>query len=207
MKSQIQTLLTQNKNIMYKNIFTIVLFSVTSAVNAQVIIGDAVGTAPAAQKSSVLLEFAAGQNKGIIVPYVRTLPTGAALIGGSIILDATTATTARMKYYNGTSWIDLSGQDANLTNPDVMTAQPTIALAPELASSRAIIGDVPDPIPSTFPEGVLVLNSTTKAMILPIVADVQNIPSPSPGMMVYVNKSGFKRLAVYNGSKWSFWKP
>ncbi len=55
--------------------------------------------------------------------------------------------------------------------------------------------------------GVLVLESTTKSMILPIVQDVQNIPSPSPGMMVYINKSGAKRLAVYNGSKWSYWRP
>ena len=52
-----------------------------------------------------------------------------------------------------------------------------------------------------------VLASNTKAMVLPTVADVQNIPSPSPGMMVYINKAGAKRLAVYNGSKWSFWKP
>ena len=107
-----------------------------------------------------------------------------------------------MKYYNGTSWIDLSGQDPNLTNPDVMTAQPTIALAPETSASKAIIGAT-----TSSADGVLVLESTTKAMVLPTVADVQNIPSPSPGMMVYVNKTGVKRLAVFNGTKWSFWKP
>ncbi|MGS0749093.1 hypothetical protein [Halpernia sp. GG3] len=50
------------------------------------------------------------------------------------------------------------------------------------------------------------LESSNLAMVLPTVSDVANIPSPSPGMMVYVNKSGSKRLAVYNGKKWSFWQ-
>ncbi|MGS0749088.1 hypothetical protein [Halpernia sp. GG3] len=51
------------------------------------------------------------------------------------------------------------------------------------------------------------LESSNLAMVLPTVSDVANIPSPSPGMMVYVNKTGAKRSAVYNGSNWSFFKP
>lgn len=181
-----------------KIIYIIALLCI-SFTNAQVIIGDAVGTA--VNKTSVLLEFAANQNKGIIVPYVRTIPSGTTLQGGTIVLDASTpGTNARMKYYNGSAWIDLSGQDANLTT--VLSAQPSIVSAPELPISKTIIGDS-----VTAADGVLVLESTTKAMVLPTVLDVQNIPSPSPGMMVYVNQPGSKRLAVYNGSKWSFWKP
>ena len=184
-----------------KNIFVIILLAMMSGAQAQVIIGDATGTA--AVKTSVLLEFAAGQNKGIIVPYVRSLPTSNALVGGAIILDATTATNARMKFYNGTSWVDLSGQNGNLTSPvNYLTVQPDATVAPETAASKTIIGAV-----SSTADGVLVLESNTKAMVLPTVLDVQNIPSPSPGMMVYVNKTGAKRLAVFNGSKWSFWKP
>lgn len=184
-----------------KNIFVIILLAMMSGAQAQVIIGDATGTA--ADKTSVLLEFAAGQNKGIIVPYVRSLPTSNALVGGSIILDATTPTLARMKYYNGTTWIDLSGQDGNLVSPiDYLTIQPDATVAPETAASKTIIGASSSPA-----DGVLVLESNTKAMVLPTVLDVQNIPSPSPGMMVYVNKTGAKRLAVFNGTKWSFWKP
>ena len=179
---------------MKKLIATIFLGSIAFA-NAQVIIGDAVGTAPV--KTSVLLEFALGQNKGLILPYVRTMP--ATPTEGTILLDASTATTARVKYYNGT-WQDLSGQDANITT--VLSTQPTAVQAPELATTKSIIGAQTSPA-----EGVLILESTTKAMVLPTVADVQNIPSPSPGMMVYINKTGAKRLAVYNGSKWSFWKP
>lgn len=184
-----------------KNIFVIILLAIMSGAQAQVIIGDATGTA--ADKTSVLLEFAAGQNKGIIVPYVRSLPTLNALVGGAIILDATTATNARMKFYNGTSWVDLSGQNGNLTSPvNYLTVQPDATVAPETAASKTIIGASSSPA-----DGVLVLESNTKAMVLPTVLDVQNIPSPSPGMMVYVNKTGAKRLAVFNGTKWSFWKP
>ncbi len=192
-----------------KNIFTLLFISAFGFTNSQVIIGDAVGTA--AVKTSVLVEFNANDNKGIIVPYVRALPTGTALVGGTIILDARSATTggpvtnARVKFYDAKNsvWVDLSGQDANLTAPtDYMASQPTIADAPETATSKAIIG-----ANSSAADGVLVLESTSKAMVLPTVTDVNTILSPSPGMLVYVNKTGAKRLAVYNGSKWSFWKP
>ena len=182
---------------MKKVIFTLLIASFSFA-NAQVILGDAVGTAT--NKTSVLLDFAANQNKGIIVPYVRTLPTGNALVGGAIILDATTATAARMKFYNETAWVDLSGQNADVTT--ALAKQPTGITE---TNAKAIIGST-----SSTADGVLVLESNTKAMVLPTVADVQNIPSPSPGMMVYVagvSPTFYKRLAVFNGSKWSFWKP
>lgn len=185
-----------------KNILIFILLAALTSIKAQVIIGDAVGTATT--KTSVLLEFAKNQNKGIIVPYVRTLPTASALVGGSIILDATTALTARMRYYNAkiSTWVDLSGQDANLSTPvDFLTSQPTMT-APTTA--HVIIGDA-----TSTADGVLVLESISKAMVLPTVTDVQNIPSPSPGMMVYVSgvsPSFNKRMAVFNGTKWSFWQ-
>ncbi len=179
---------------MKKNIMTI--FTVISVgAYSQVIIGDNVGTA--SDKTSVLLEFANTNNKGIILPYVRTLPS--APTEGTIVLDSSIPTAARVKYYNG-GWVDLSGQNADVTS--VLATQPTQAQVTEQAVSKTIIGAY-----TTSADGVLVLESTTKALLLPIVSDVNNIPSPSPGMMVFVNKTGAKRLAVYNGSKWSFWKP
>ena len=101
-----------------KKLFTAILLGFISIANAQVIIGDATGTA--AVKTSVLLEFAAGQNKGIIVPYVRTMPTTPT--EGTILLDASTPISSRMKYYAGSvkGWVDLSGQDANLNSTTVL---------------------------------------------------------------------------------------
>ena len=180
-----------------KNIFAIILFAMMSEANAQVIIGDAIGTAPI--KTSVLLEFAANQNKGIIVPYVRTLPAATSSNHGTILLDASTATAARMKYSNGSTWIDLSGQNANVTT--VLSSQPLADSTRDLPDSKAVIGAA-----SSEVDGVLVLESTTKAMVLPQVSDVQNVVDPSPGMMVFVNREKKKRLAVFNGAKWSFWE-
>ncbi|QOW10697.1 hypothetical protein Q73A0000_10075 [Kaistella flava (ex Peng et al. 2021)] len=177
-----------------KSIFAIILLTAIAGVNAQVIIGDAVGTAT--NKTSVLLEFAAKHNKGIIVPYVRTLPLPVSSTGGTILLDASTVTAARMKFFDGTIWKDLSGQNADISG--VLATQPTGVTE---TNSKAVIG-----AQSSSADGVLVLESTTKAMVLPIVADVQDIPSPSPGMMVYVDRAGAKRLAVFNGDRWSFWK-
>jgi hypothetical protein len=167
-----------------------------------------VGTAAANKKSAVLLEFALGQNKGIILPYVRTMPSGVNLTEGTILVDATDATKAKVKYYNG-SWQDLSsGNEANLNQfsvsggatQNVMTAQPSTVT--EVADSKAVIG-----ANSSAAKGVLVLESTTKAMVLPIVAKTDDVPDPAPGMMVYVNKTGAKRLAVFNGAKWTYWAP
>ncbi|REC46668.1 hypothetical protein [Chryseobacterium pennipullorum] len=177
-----------------KQIILTVFLGATAMSNAQVVIGNATGTA--AVKTSVLLEFPANENKGLILPYVRTLP--AAPAEGTMLLDATDPTKARIKYYNG-AWVDLSGQDSNVTS--ALAAQPTAAQTPETPSAKVVIG-----ASSSTANGVLVLESTTRSMVLPIVADVQNIQNPSPGMMVYVNKAGAKRLAVFNGSKWSYWK-
>lgn len=176
------------------NIFIIVGFSLfyTSAFS-QIVIGDEVGTA--ANKTSVLLEFANSGNKGIVLPFVRTLP--ALPSEGTLLLDAVNPAQSRVKYYNGSSWIDLSRQNGDVTF--ALSTQPTIF---EIPGARVIIGSDTSPA-----NGVLVLESATKAMVLPMVSDVNNIPSPSAGMMVYVNKAGSKRLAVYNGSRWSFWAP
>ncbi|MCU7615806.1 hypothetical protein NZ698_01230 [Chryseobacterium sp. PBS4-4] len=186
-----------------KNIIVIIAFSLSGNTFSQVLIGGAVGTAT--DKTSVLLEFANTNNKGVILPYVRaktTTPTQ-----GSIILDASIPTDARVKFYNGNTapgsggWVDISGQGADITN--ALAIQPTSAQVPEPDEAKTIIGANT----TSINDGVIVLESTTRAMVLPTVSDVNNIPTPSPGMMVYVNKAGAKRLAVYNGSKWSFWKP
>ena len=169
----------------------ILTFVVSGLAFSQVIIGDKTGTAT--DKTSVLLEFANTGNKGIILPYLRTLP--AIPTEGTIVLDASTPTASRVKYYNGV-WKDLSGQDADVS--PVLANQPTTV---ENSEAKVIIG-----ASTSTADGVFVLESETKAMVLPVVTSTDNIINPSPGMMVYINGAK-KRLAVFNGSKWSFWKP
>lgn len=174
-----------------KKIFSTVMIAITSILYSQVIIGDAIGTAT--NKTSVLLEFANSNDKGLILPYVRTLPKSPA--PGTIVMDSSNPVSSKVKYYDGNDWKQLSGE-SDLTS--ILVNQPAIA---ESAEAKAIIGS-----DSSSADGVLVLESTTKAMVLPVVTDVQNIPDPSPGMMVYV-KGTKKYLAVFDGSKWAFWNP
>ena len=199
MKSQIHIYLTKNIYHMYKNIFSILLLAGFTIANGQVIIGDAAG-GTALDKSSVLLEFANTSNRGIIVPYVTTAVLPTTFEGGTIVLHAPqpSTTTARMKYYNAvtSNWVDLSGQDGVVTA--ALSNQPSGVTE----TGKSIIG-----ASSSSADGVLVLESSSKAMVLPIVDNTNQIINPSPGMMVYLNKTGAKRLAVFNGTKWSYWKP
>ena len=195
-----------------KKIITSICLGMVAMGSAQVIIGGTSGTAT--NQTSVLLDFKPGENKGIILPYVRTMastPT-TSVEPGTILVDASTATSSAVKYYapgntlaDANGWVDLSsGNKANLTSPtDYMAKQPTAAQVTEQTGARAIIGAET----STAKGGVLVLESTTKAMVLPQVASTDDVINPAPGMMVYVNGATNKRLAVFNGAKWTFWAP
>lgn len=179
---------------MKKIIFILGITIGTISVHSQVIIGDEVGTAT--NKTSVLLEFSKNENRGIILPYVKTLPTNPT--PGTILLDATTPTTAKVKYFNG-AWVDLSGQNGDVSA--LLSLQNAASEPTNIQDAKVIIGDS-----QSTADGVLILESNNKAMVLPIVKSVDDIVSPSAGMMVYVSNSlGVKRLAVYNGAKWSFW--
>lgn len=183
-----------------KNILSIGTILISCFAFSQVIIGDKTGTAT--DKTSVLLEFASGQKKGIILPYVRTIPSGAGLVEGTLILDATDPTKAKVKLYKGNpNWTDLSGGgEADISS--AMSLQPDVSNVSEDLNSKAIIGDA-----TTNADGVLVLESDSKAMVLPMVNKTDDIINPAPGMIVYINKSGAKRLAVFNGEGWTYWKP
>ncbi|MDR6919699.1 MULTISPECIES: hypothetical protein [Chryseobacterium] len=179
-----------------KKIIITSLLIVSHLTLAQVIFGDETGTA--ADKTSVLVDFAANQNKGIILPYTRTLPSGTGLVEGTILVDASDAAQAKVKYYNGT-WQDLSsGNGANINA--ALVKQP--AAVTEDTKKGAIIGAA-----TSSANGVLILESYNKAMVLPQVNSTDDVINPAAGMMVYINKTGSKRLAVFNGAKWTFWKP
>lgn len=174
-----------------KKIIAIALLGFSTLGYSQVIIGDETGTA--SDKTSVLLEFADEGNRGMILPYVTTLPSTPT--EGTIALDAVDGTAAKVVYYNG-SWQDLSSGE----RADVSTALTSQTSATEATNAKAIIG-----AESSTADGVLVLESTTKAMVLPHVSNTDAIVNPAPGMMVYVTNTNDKLLAVYNGSKWTFW--
>lgn len=176
---------------MKKFLIILVLIFVQNTVSAQVIFGDAVGTA--ANKTSVLMEFPNTGNKGFILPYVTN--KSAITTPGSMILDASVPTAAKVKYYNGTSWIDLSVQPANVTS--YLGVQPP---AQEQANAKVVLGSA-----TSTADGVLVLESATKAMVLPIASSYKNIINPAPGTVTLLTNGTLRILAVYNGTQWSFY--
>lgn len=175
-----------------KKILLSFLLAVSSLMFSQIIIGDELGTTTT--KTSVLLEFSKAENRGIILPYVKSLPANPS--EGTMLLDASTSTSAKIKYYKG-EWVDLTN-DQDRYPFDMTTILGQQPVVEEGSNAKTIIGAA-----TTSADGVLVLESTDKAMVLPTVVNIDDIVNPSPGMMVYVSST--KVLALYNGAKWSFW--
>lgn len=178
-----------------KKILTIlsIFFIVSTYTNAQVAIGKQLVT-----NSSVSLEFADTENRGLILPYVEN--KSAITEEGTLIYDIS---DHKVKYKNGaTSWANFSEDDGTADTIGVadISIQTTKA---EKTDAKTVIGNDGT---TNSTAGILVLSDTDKAMILPKVNNPHlNIINPAPGLMVY--DASAKQLVVYNGKVWSFWKP
>ena len=184
--------LIKNNKIMQKYILAAtVLFSVLG-IKAQVIIDKDLNQN--ISSPSVLLEFGTS-NKGLLLPWVTTTGGVTAAVPGTMVYNIAEKNVKYLKGGSGGGWIDLSIE----TNGEVNTALQNPLT--DAANATTIIGSN-----STSAPGILVLESATKALVLPKVADPHlNILYPEAGMMVYdTNK---KIFAVYNGTVWTFWKP
>ena len=169
-----------------KNIIIAITVLCSASAFGQVIIGTG-KTVPTT--SSVSLEFGT-ENKGVLLPAVdsQTAVTGA--VPGTLIFDAA---DKKVKVKLTNSWKDLS---VNTTGQ----AYTTPAFTSEAASAKVAIGNIVSSTP-----GILVLEDSNKAMVLPTVNSYADVVNPSAGMMVYVKS--VKQVAFYNGAVWSFWKP
>lgn len=167
-----------------KNIILSTCFCSFVIMKAQVAIGKT-----SVSNSSVSLEFSTHENRGLILPYVED--KSGIVRNGSMIYDAT---DRKVKFLKEGNWFDLSVDNTGSAD---LTIQ---ILKTENITAKTSIGT------STSTPGILVLEDTDKAMILPKVASPHlNIINPSPGMIVYDTVK--RQLAVYNGTVWSFWKP
>lgn len=154
------------------------------AANAQASIGK---TPP---DGSGIVDFNAGGKSGIVLPWVTTLPTGAALAEGVMLYDAN---LKKVVYYNGAAWVDLSNHTGNVD----LSIQATV---PEASTKGTVIGAT-----SSSVDGVLVLEASDKALILPKVTSPHlNIVNPMAGTICYDTTS--KMVCIYNGTEWAFWK-
>jgi len=165
-------------------IIMIISLGAFASASAQTAIGK-----KTADGSSVL-DFAAGTTKGIILPAVETLPATPA--NGTFLFDKVAKI---VKMYQNGAWVNLSG---------VGDIAGTVPIAPYSGTvdngKQTVIGSR-----STTVDGVLVLESTNKALVLPKISNPHlNVKSPYPGMMCY--DTNRKALAVFDGNVWNYWK-
>lgn len=170
-----------------KNIRNIIIVAALVIFNfsiAQVAIGKQV-----VDGSSTVLDFnnVAGNTKGLILPATSGLPTGT-LVNGTFIFDVT---DNKVKVYENDTWKFLS--DAG--NSSAIVANTSAELGKGVIMGAA----------TSTADGVLILESSDKAMILPQIATPHlNVKNPYPGMMCYDTSS--KTLAIFDGSVWNYWK-
>jgi len=186
-------------------IISLILLSIVNFTYSQVRIGQS--SATNLSSLSVLLEFGDTKDKGIILPYVETaLAEGTAqATGGTLIFDASTNTEFKIKVKNqNAGWRDLSVQSGYTVAVANSVKNPQTSPLADNANAKAIIGSISSPA-----DGVLVLESADKAMVLPIVDDYKAIKNPAPGMMAFLKGiiAQEHRLIVFNGQKWTFWRP
>lgn len=170
------------KNI--RNIGIAVALIVFNSVFAQVAIGKQI-----VDGSSTILDFdnTSGNTKGLILPGTSGFPAGS-LVNGTFIFDVT---DNKVKVYENDAWKSLS---------DTGSSSAIAANNSAEIGKGVIMGEA-----TSSADGVLVLESQNKAMILPQIATPHfNVKNPYPGMMCYDTTS--KTLAVFDGSVWNYWK-
>lgn len=191
-----------------KKIIYIIGISLSSLSYSQVRIGEKTQNPLDQNMSSpsVLLEFGDTKDRGLILPYVETVPSGTNdAKGGTIIFDVSSNSEYKVKVKNeNAGWTDLSVQSGYSTAVASVVKTPQASPLEDKAGAKAIIGNK-----DTTTDGVLVLDSNDKAMVLPITDDFTKIKNPSPGMMAFVKHATDNtkhRLIVFNGQKWTFWE-
>ena len=166
-----------------KTIITTLALIITAISFAQVAIGKAT------VDGDGILDFENPTTKGILLPRVTSL--NAASVPGTLYYDA----TAKKVKFKGATELDLSINEGNF---DV-----TAERYNELTEEATLNGTVLGANSSTAP-GVLVLESTEKALILPkMAAPHTTIKDPEAGMIAYDTTK--KMLCVFNGTEWAFW--
>ena len=140
---------------------------------------------------SGILDFPMNTKKGIILPSVTNSLNMTPVTRGTLVYDAT---TKNVQYYDG-SWKSLNFFGTAGTPRTLLPGNdlPNVKVG-------VIIGST-----TSAAEGVLILESSTKALILPKVENpATTVIGPVAGMMCYDPVKNI--MAIYNGTDWTFWK-
>jgi len=166
-----------------KKIVLIINLMAFGFVYSQVAVGKT-----ALESASSSIEFGS-ENRGIVLPWVTDVSSVQNAVNGTLIFDLS---DKKVKAYKNNVWTDLSIDGSGIADSSVQDA------LNDDSAAKVAVGT------PTTTSGILVLEDSNKAMILPKVASPHlNIISPAAGMMVYDTVK--KQLAVFNGSVWTFW--
>ena len=138
-----------------------------------------------------IMDFPESATKGILLPRVENT-TETPVAGGALAFNLT---TQQVEVFN-----PLIGWQAMTENSET----DIIALSnfDELNPANGVIISNEENT-EDVPVGVLVFESTNKALILPQLVDVTLMPSPEAGMIAYDIST--QSMDIFNGSVWSFW--
>ncbi len=139
--------------------------------------------------SNTLLDFdqSPTNSKGIILPAV-TNTTNVSPTNGTFVFDIN---TKKVRMVENNVWKDLSdiGNTSNLISNTSNDIGNGVIMGAETSAAT----------------GILVLEATDKAMVLPKISNPHlTVKSPYAGMMCYDTVS--KTLAVFDGTNWNYWK-
>ncbi|MFV0197550.1 hypothetical protein OBK01_04935 [Empedobacter falsenii] len=157
----------------------IILLSLSTFCFSQVLIGKNTFT------GSVLLDFAENTTNGLILPHVEDVTTMTNVTEGTLVFDKA---TKKVQYYDGVNWVAINQEEGQV----VLNSEEK-----ELGGDQGVIIGSEE----SDAKGVLILESSDKAMVLPKIYDpAKNVPSPYPGMMCYDTRGG--HVYFFNGLTW-----
>lgn len=138
-----------------------------------------------------IMDFPADATKGILLPRVVNTNEIPSAIGAM----AFNLAEQRVELFHPTNgWVAMTEN----SETDIIALSNFDELNP---ANGVIISNEENT--EDVPVGVLVFESTNKALILPQVVDVTLMPSPQAGMIAY--DMSRQSMAIFNGSVWSFW--
>jgi hypothetical protein len=177
---------------MKKKFFVLILGSLINWTTAQISIGGKQNV----EGTSTIMDFnsTAANTSGIILPAVENVNNSLSALpstnNGTFVFDKS---TNKIRMYENNTWKDLTdtGNSSSLiaNSSDETGGDQGVIIGSENSGAK----------------GILILESTDKALILPKIQNPHiTVKSPYPGMICYDAAS--KSLAVFDGNVWSYWK-
>lgn len=132
---------------------------------------------------SSLVQFEDGKTKGIILPANDKAPQNPT--NGTFIFDLS---DVKIKMFENGKWVSISDRGSYPTMYNDYDIGEGVTIGAETSTA----------------EGVLVLESPDKALVLPRVENIStDVVAPYPGMICYDIAS--KSVAIFDGIQWNYW--